>query len=452
MSGTWDLILILFHMSSNSSTTVISTKLDVESVNISFFEYLYVFMLVIYAGLSSNFVRSFSTFDRPMAVLIPLVMCVILAINSRIVFNRQIVLLLFGSVIYLFASTVKYFELHPKFVVSVLFNFVIAYITVKGLKLKVFVIYEIIIYYLAITGLLFWIIQLIMGGDILFDFLGRIPEIDAFSSVTGGGRSIIIYSVQPFNFMREGYAFPRNCGFAWEPGGFSVHLGLAIYINLFLVKSEVKFNSRFWILVLALLSTLSTTGYVVLITLLVFYFFQSNLKVVLLFFPVMIIGIVLLFSLPFMRDKIGKYYEEAQQIDLIVEESYGKQTARNPQRFASFIIAINDFIDNPVLGYGGHMEDRWFKKLGANIAPISGIGNLMAQYGIVGFLLFVILLINSSRLYAQYFNYKGAYLFFLIIILVTISYALILRPMIMSFWMYSFFEDIEIQTDSNNDS
>ena len=437
-------------MDIDRNAAILSEISEEPSAKISFFEYLYVFVLIIYAGLASSFVRSFS-FDKPVAMLLPISLGVILALRNRIAFNRQFYLFLSGFVIYFFMSTVKYSEIHPRFFTNLILDIIVAYITVKALRFKLFIIYEHLMYYMAIVGLVMWMFQMVMGGDNLLNLMARIPSIDTFSNVTGGGFNMIVYSVQPSMFMRQDYSIIRNCGFAWEPGGFAVYLALAIYINLFFLKSEVKFNKRFWIMFLALASTQSTTGYVIFIMLLVVYFFQTNMKMVLLFLPVIILVIVLLFSLPFMRDKIVKYYDEALRADLVVEQSVGAQYTQNPQRFASFVIAIQDFIENPILGYGGHLEDRWFTKIKANITPISGIGNFLAQYGLVGFLLFIAFLTKTSRAFSSHFNYNGTFLFFLMMLLISVSYSIIMVVLIMSFWMFAFFENCESSENPSND-
>ena len=427
----------------NENALILTGKLDDNTQDIPFFDYLYVFVLIIYAGLGSTFVRSFGT-EKPMAVLLPVGFSIILALKNKVVFNKQIYILLFCYLLYYGATAIKYKALHPVFFGELVASFLVTYITIKGLRFNFFLIYERLIYYLSIIALVMWLIQLALGGDNLLNLLGIIPSIDTYSQVTGGGRNIIIYSVQPYIHMFASFTtIPRNSGFAWEPGGFSVFLNLAIFINLFIVKSEKKFNSRFWILLLALLSSQSTTGYVIFILVMIFYLLQKKIKIILLLFPVLILGIAFLFSLPFMRDKILLYIEEANKVDMIVEESVGKEKSRGPQRFASFLIAFRDFQNNPILGYAGQPEERWYIKLKANIAPISGIGNLMARYGLVGFIFFMTLMINSSRAYSKYFNYKGEYLFLLIMLLITISYSIILIPLIMSFWMFSFFENCD---------
>lgn len=425
------------------NNTILMDKSEIKFQDISFLEYLYVLILIIYGGQASAFVRSFST-DKPLAVLLPVIMSVILALRFKIVFNKQIYILLLCYLIYSFASTIKSGEFHPIFFGQMFINFLITYVTVKALKFRLFKIFEYLIYYLAIFGLAMWIIQILLGGDNLLNIISKIPSVDTFSTVSGGGLNIVLYSVQPASQVLVQNSFiPRNCGFAWEPGGFAVFLCLAIFFNLFFNKSEVKLNKRFWILLLALLSTQSTTGYVIFITIMVFYFFQSNIKIVMLFLPILIIAISFLVTLPFMRDKILLYIEEVNQVDVIVEQSIGSETTRGPQRFASFVIAFRDFKDNPILGYGGRTEERWYNKLNSNIVPITGIGNLLAQYGIVGFLFFITQLNKSSWYFSRYFNYSGTYLFLLIILLISISYGLS-RPLIMSFWLFYLFTDRDL--------
>ena len=66
-----------------------------------------------------------------------------------------------------------------------------------------------------------------------------------------------------------------------------------------------------------------------------------------------------------MSNKIVNVVNETSQIDRIVEASIGSESSTNPQRFASFMIAIIDFRDNPILGLGGNDEERWTNKIGA---------------------------------------------------------------------------------------
>lgn len=432
-------ILLMSYLKTKPSEILKVNQNNVDT-GFSVLEYFFVLALIIYGGSANTFVRTFSL-DKPLPFLFILSFSLIIAIRSGVVFSRKIYLLLLGYTIYFVILTIKFSELHPRFFAYLFIQFIITYIAVKAFKLNFFRIYEVLVYYLAIIGLLFWFIQIAAGGDTLYNIFGQIGSIDTFSVVTGGGLNVILYSVQPLSFMTaSSLPIPRNCGFAWEPGGFAVYICLAIFINIFLSKSQKKFNKRFWILLLALITTQSTTGYIIFIIIMFFYLYQVNFKIVLVALPLLLGILIFLATLPFMTEKIINLIEETAKAELIVEQSIGSENTRTPQRFSSFLIAIRDFKENPLFGFGGHDEERWFNKINANVAPISGIGNLLAQYGLTGFIFFMVLLMRSSVFISKIYNYKGSLLLFIIVLLITISYSIIFDPVIMSFWMFSFFE------------
>ena len=408
---------------------------------ISFYEYLFVLVMIIYAGRSIRYVTSLSITENPVWFSIPLLLSGLLALKWRIGFNKQFYLLIFIYLIYFAAISIKYHEVRPTFFLNYVLLFFIVYTTVKSLKVNFFILYENLIFYLAAIAILLWVVQTALGGDTLYNYFGKIPGVAQFSYVTGQGYSGVLYSVQPssmsiqFDFMP-----PRNCGFAWEPGGFAVYLCIALFINLYLLKVNKKNTIHFWVILVALVSTQSTTGYIIFIVILLGHYLNKRLSIVLLLLPAIITVIMLLSSLPFMSEKIVNLVNEAQEVDIMVEGSIGRETPIGPQRFASFLIAFRDFCDNPILGIGGKDEERWTSKVGANVSTITGLGNLLAYFGLVGFLFFTIVTWNTSVRFSDCFNYKGKWLFFAVMFLISISYGIILYPLVMSLWMYSLFE------------
>lgn len=417
-----------------------------QNPRVSFIDYFFVFVLVIYSGHALVFFTSISILDNPIWVMIPVILSGILALKWRIVFNKQIWLLVLGFFIYFFAISVKFHEFRPSYFINFILLFFTVYVAVKALSVNFFKIYEAVLYALAIIGLIFWGIQIIMGGDTLFNYFGMLPSIDLWSYVSGDGYNAVIYSVQPTT-MSVQYDFlpPRNCGFAWEPGGFAVFLALAIFINLFFFNRDTTSKIRFWILTAALVSSQSTTGYIIFMVIILFYYYNKRQKLIILLWPVVIVLIVLAFSLPFMSDKILSLIREAETVEIMVEGSIGREIPIAPQRFASFIIAFRDFLANPILGLGGAAEASWTSKIGASVSTITGLGNLLAQHGLVGLIFFVISLYRTSSYFSDEFNYKGTFLFFAIIFFISISYTLILLPLMMSFWMFRLFTPRGIQ-------
>lgn len=411
------------------------------------FDYLFVLALILYAGGANTFVQSASIKDNQVSFIIPILLTIILALRRNVIFSKRFYYLILGLGVYFLASSIKYQQIHITIFINFLALFFIVYTVVKALNFNFFKIYEYLIYHLAFIALAMWSIQFILGGDSLFNVFSKIPGISLFSYVTGHGLNIIIYTIQPaafFTLDNLGSSIPRNCGFAWEPGAFAVYLCLAIFINLFITKSEKSNRVYFWILVLALITTQSTTGFIILLIILSFYYANKKLIVVFIALPIVVMAMLYTFSLPFMGDKIVHIANEANDMNTIVENSRDNEEKENPQRFVSFMIGFQDFIKNPILGIQGGENESWTEKIGANISVISGIGDLLAENGLVGFLFFSILSIKSSFYLSKRYNYKGKLLLFLIILSISISYTIILRPLITCFWMFSFVEPHKI--------
>jgi hypothetical protein len=414
---------------------------------VSLYEYLYVLILVIFAGHANKLVLANSIDDTPVALIFLVVLSGILALRWKITIDRQFLFFTLGFFAYFIAISVKYGEIQPKFFLTWFFQFFIVYAAVRSLKFNLFKIYELIIFYLAIIGLFLWVVQSLMGGDNLYGILRNITPVRINSNVSGDGLNFFIYSVQPtYNSLIYSNFLPRNCGFAWEPGGFSVFLSLAIFCNMFINKTKAKVTKRFWVFAIALISTQSTTGYLLLMVILLYYFYSKESKIVFYLFPVILAAVVSIFSLPFMTNKIVRLINETNEIDAMVVRSIGKKgEAFNPQRFSSLMITMIDFRNNPVFGLGGHVEDGWTAKIGARISPITGLGNLLAQFGLVGCLFFFISALRSSFYFSNYLDLKIKFLFFFLILFISISYTLIFFPLVMCFWMFRLFVPNEIK-------
>jgi hypothetical protein len=412
-----------------------------DSDAIGIFEYIYVFLLVLYAGRSIVFFESPIITENPIGVFLPVAMSGLLALKRRLFFTVEFYLLLFYFLIYFVAVTIKYYEFQPTFIITYYFLFFTTYVAIKALKFNLFLMFEKIVYYLAVISLGLWGIQVLAGGDFLFNIFSRFSFLREISFVSGNGISGIIYSIQPYEtVVINGATIARNCGFAWEPGSYASYLNLALFVNLFLSGNDKSKKIRFWVFILAILTTQSTTGYMLLAVIMTFYLFNRDVKKVLLLLPVAAAVLLFLFSLPFMKDKIVDLISETQTIDDIVWDSFGRENSTTPQRFTSFLMTFIDFKENPVLGLAGKSELSWIERARTSISPISGIGNLMAQLGLVGFIPFIILLLKSSFKFSGHFAYRGKILMFLVIIMISVSYTVLMIPLIMSFWMYSLFE------------
>lgn len=420
---------------------------------VGFFEYLFVLMMMLYAGRSLMFFESPVITENPVGVILPFILSVVLAFKWRIVFTVEFYVLLLFFTLYFLAISIKYYAIHPSFLVTYFLIFFTTYAAVKALKYNVFIIFEKILFIFAIISLVLWGFQVLAGGDVLFNMIsGYFSFMQPLSFVSGNGISTVVYVIQPYaTTLINEHTISRNCGFAWEPGSYASYLCLGLYINLFNPEKDRNSKKRFWVLLAALLSTLSTTGYVILSVIMLYYLLNKEFKNIILLLPLVLIALILFFSLPFMKDKILELVKEPASLQNMVWDSYGRESATTPQRFSSLLITLIDFKNNPLFGIAANAEESWVRQVGSNISPISGIGNLLAQFGIAGTLPFIIYTIKSSFVFARHYRYRGKFLLFLIILGISISYSVLFIPFVMCFWMFALFEPYpETASDVNS--
>jgi hypothetical protein len=408
---------------------------------ISIYDYFYVLMLMLYASRSNIYFESGSFTGNFIGVMLPVVLAGITGFKWKVIYTKQFYFIVLLFVLYFLAASIKYYIIQPTFLLTYLFLIFITYTTIKALKFEFFRIYEYLMFWLAIFSLFMWVMQLGLGGDTLYNMFARISLLQEISFVSGHGLSALFYSIQPFETtIINNFTIPRNCGYSWEPGSFAVYLCLALFINLFITSTRKDSKLRFWILFATLISTQSTTGYVIMMLIIVFYFINKDIKKILLVFPIVIAVMIFVSSLPFMKNKIFELIDETSRLEQLLFDSFGRENPVTPQRFTSLRITMVDFLHNPLLGLAAHYEDQWTYKLGSNISPISGIGNLFAQFGLFGVFFFLYFSIRSSFFLSRQMKYKGRWLLFLVIVFIAVSYSILFIPLVMCFWMFTLCE------------
>ncbi len=213
-----------------------------------------------------------------------------------------------------------------------------------------------------------------------FDFVNQsiVPLFNSYDSHGEGNFFLYVMDVQEIN---------RNAGPFWEPGAFQGYLNLALFLS-FSKKGGFYFRSNY-ILILALLSTMSTTGYLVfLIQLMLFMmkFSGKNSKYLLILPLGAIIAGYVYFTVPILNEKI------TEQIEAIDTES------PNTQRFNSFLRDLNTFSENSWIGTGPTLKNRYgTADVDEVVVSTTGITNLLASYGVIGFLLYLIAFSKGSK-------------------------------------------------------
>ncbi|MDR8393377.1 O-antigen ligase family protein [Aliifodinibius sp. S!AR15-10] len=198
-----------------------------------------------------------------------------------------------------------------------------------------------------------------------------------------------------YNFMLDS---SRNAGMFWEPGAFAGYIALALTFLFINKKSGKSYITKNLVLFsIGIITTMSTTGYIALTILIVFYFYLRNdigvkrraLYVVLL--PFLIFFIYTSFNkYDFLEEKIKQQYIQA----LDREDNW------RLNRFGTLIMDWEYIKNRPLTGWGFHQSTRY--QLNPSDAEIaSGAGNGMSDFiaktGIPSFFLFLFLVYKGAR-------------------------------------------------------
>lgn len=406
--------------------------------NIDLFDQMYFFIILIYAAMPINATRNmFVNEDLTLLPLLPISLTIILIIKHKITFlDKKLILVITIFFCWLFLQYLITTDFYLGYL-NILGNIIIAYILVRVYDLNMFLLYEKFTITLSIIALIGWFLHIIIP-TIFSNFIISIGVISTPGSTNVA--SIIIYTLT--NTARDAitiFDLPRNSGFSWEPGRYAALVILAIYYNLNRNKYKIKGNYGFFILFIALLSTQSTTGYVTLLIIL-FYIYRKNLiKSPIISTILFAILITIIFSLPFISDKIINLWFDEYLLNQTIALSNYSNNLIMPQRLTALIFDYKNIVDKPILGYGLYPNSYVYNEISPNIRIVNGLLTIFSQYGLFIGLIVYYQLYKSSKLLYQ-INYSEAkYLFFLIFIAISISYNFWTVPFFMSTWMFALF-------------
>ncbi len=208
----------------------------------------------------------------------------------------------------------------------------------------------------------------------------------------------VIYTQNKGNDTNELF---RNSGMFWEPGAFAGYIMMTLMLFIDKLKMLLtKYRIQFIILSIALLTTMSTTGYV-LYGLFFIYFVFSQLRKRAGIIPaivaagVFIAGFALVFNkVDFLGDKIRR--------ELDVSSTLTEDDA-NPSRTGSMIYDMQYIMTHPLFGNGLAAETRHRFHLELFIQhKLDGLGNgfsgIIASMGLVFIFAFFITIARNGTL------------------------------------------------------
>lgn len=176
-----------------------------------------------------------------------------------------------------------------------------------------------------------------------------------------------------FNFHGYELTPKRNSGPFWEPGAFAVFLTLALVFDLLINKS--LFSRQKLVMLIALITTLSTTGYLIFFLISINYVFLKGRR-----------NMALLALVPVVIYISYQTFREQAFLESKIEDNISDQTTGS--RFGSALADIALIVKNPILGYGREIkamygtEDFDIESMHRNNA----LTKVFVQWGILAFL------------------------------------------------------------------
>lgn len=426
------------------------------------FEYIYFFVMVIYmAQIHQNTGRMVGTVSGALfPFLLPIILTIILLDRNKVKFDDKrlirICLLFALWIILLFTHKSYYGNEQYSYYFFLYYSIIVAYIHVQVFGKKMLPLYENIMMKLSLLSLVFWGIYIMYPGTAAF--FRSFPE-------AGQGHHIFylykwtdpsVREIQSYN-----YGILRNAGCSWEPGRFSIMILLALYCNLARCGIKFKGNWSGIILLLALLSTQSTTGFLGAIVLYsIFIFRKMDLQYIIAFLVFVVPVSYQLIRLDFMGGKIEEQLDLDASLKRIntsidyvnkVKESneYVGSLARFPSMYFEYINIQHD----PTLGYGRNTNMSYFaQRISGNYLLTSGLLKIFGQYGIPLGLILYLILYRSSAALGRDFKIRKFALFAIFLISLT-SYTIFITPVFMAFWFYGLFrkeEDLVLITTEDS--
>lgn len=401
------------------------------NTKVSLLSFVYCLCIVLYAGMATLFTRDLGNITT-VGNAFGLALTLLVILVHRITPDRKFWRVLLVFFLYGLATTINQGRFSLLWLSKWPILFLIAYTLCHDLKDKLFITIETVIVLLCLVSLVLWTVQTISPSaiySIVKQFEFSVPYSDE-AKIEG---NMVVFTLNTTYANKEFLGlFPRNAGFAWEPGAFGSYICMGLFCNMLRKGLTLKNNLPFILMLVTLLTTQSTTALAAFVIGLVIWLFAG--KKVTFYSLLMIPLVVWIYTLPFVSEKAMNQYEDAigytvDQIDL----------TQDMNRIQSFVISWQEFLHHPILGLGGDAGGSWLRQEGYDVPIFSGIGELLSRYGIIMTVLFFVVMFKSAKKMNESFQTKSAYAFIGIFICIMIGFNNWNAPIYMVFWLYAYF-------------
>jgi hypothetical protein len=290
--------------------------------------------------------------------------------------------ILFFTLIFFFQKVVLGFVSIPG-AIGFLLKITFGYIVIRFLGEHFKITYFKVVYFISFISLIGYLWNL-LGFDIPALYSQKNTALYSDNSL----KSLIL-----FNQKAAGL---RNSGMFWEPGAFACYICLGFLLYLGEIRELLQTQLfKVFIILLALITTYSTTGYLVLFIIgLTTIFLEYSKK-----YGIFALPIVILFStIAYFTYENTEFLKE--KIDHQIENSANRDTYEfSPDRFGAFLFDMHYIQKHPFVGNGMHQSTRYVdhpwlhdEKLGHG----NGFSNFLATMGVLSILFYSLCIIKYN--------------------------------------------------------
>lgn len=267
----------------------------------------------------------------------------------------------------------------------------------------------------------------VVGFFLHYIFPGIVNYLPTITNTTGYQYGNLLLTVIPHDVM---YVPFRNYGIFREPGVYQFYLNLAL---IFLLNERKLAKSwRFYAVLLALVFTFSTAGYILCMCVFVMYFFLGKLELRANTVIPMVMGALVLLFL-FARGII--------RADGAVFSKLFTSNSSTNSRFGSIFVDFYLSLSKPIFGNGYEFVEDNFKLIARNTYGLKQMHNtntVMKMLAVHGFVM-TPLFLSGIALFCKKYMVKRASLFFFILLVAMLSASdLIFNPIIYIIMFYGF--------------
>ena len=342
--------------------------------------YLVVFLVLVVEV--STFFRGIDAIGPRGIGVILVVILLIISFSRRVELNFSFLYLVILIALLIFIQGVFFgFSVVTVFT-YIIFGVTISYLTYKIVGEKIFEYLVDVIFYTSVIATFIWVLQvLIPPVDYFLQYLRvstptPLVEGQVGSDVNDRVNIALLYTIPHWTQNIFGVEVLRNAGMFHEPGAFAYFIILALGLNTIIQKSF--FNVRNIILIVVLLTTFSTAGYLSLIVLLFYAVMNANIytTVKLVTVPVFIIVAFLSYTqFEFLEEKLQIHYTTQIEGDEVYEGTGG--------RIRRVRSAVNLLTTSPFIGRGIITASRDFELGSPYYFTGAGIWRTLSSYGIL---------------------------------------------------------------------